>query len=523
MKKILALLLTLVMILSLVPITMGEEKTEYTFVAPHILSGEYMVEKGGKSYVAYQVKIEGFDPVTTNFASFQINLQFDNTKLKVNTELVYDSELGEMVTAWMIYPNFTPINNENIHNNVVVVAGDSGFSRVLVAGAFDRVAIPLAEPAGAGADVLLTIYFEILGDPEEGTVIPLTFTKTEMTVVGPAPTLPDIDTNTYTVDSTNGSITIGEKPCEHKNDDVDGYLAPTCTADGYEGDLICLDCEEVLLEGEPIPKLGHNHPASDDNKAATCTAAGLTGKTDPCTRCEEPGAAGTVLPALGHNHLASADNKAATCTAAGLTGKTDPCTRCSALGVAGTVLPALGHNHPASDDNKAATCTAAGLTGKTDPCTRCEESGAAGTVLAAAGHSWGEGADANGWVVITPAKCGIVGEKARACANCDVDDVASAEIPAIIDCGNGDECDDCDGEFCDCPCCILWGDANNDGLVNAADAAAILRHLVQLTQLSEKGERQAKVMGNATFSAADAAKILRFLVQLVTDIKPPRA
>jgi len=60
----------------------------------------------------------------------------------------------------------------------------------------------------------------------------------------------------------------------------------------------------------------------------------------------------------------------------------------------------------------------------------------------------------------------------------------------------------------------LLGDADENGIVNAADAAAILRHLVQLKTLSEQGQRNARIVSNDAFSAADAAKILRWLVQL---------
>ena len=59
------------------------------------------------------------------------------------------------------------------------------------------------------------------------------------------------------------------------------------------------------------------------------------------------------------------------------------------------------------------------------------------------------------------------------------------------------------------------GDANCDTLVNAADAAAILRHLVRLQTLSAQGLLNAKVTdGSGPVSAADAAKILRWLVRL---------
>ena len=61
------------------------------------------------------------------------------------------------------------------------------------------------------------------------------------------------------------------------------------------------------------------------------------------------------------------------------------------------------------------------------------------------------------------------------------------------------------------------GDANCDYVVNAADAAAILRHLVRLQTLTPQGLKNAKVTeGEGPVSAADAAKILRWLVRLET-------
>ena len=63
------------------------------------------------------------------------------------------------------------------------------------------------------------------------------------------------------------------------------------------------------------------------------------------------------------------------------------------------------------------------------------------------------------------------------------------------------------------------GDADCDDAVNAADAAAILRHLVRLTELTPQGLLNAKVTdGTGAVSAADAAKILRWLVRLEADL-----
>jgi len=65
----------------------------------------------------------------------------------------------------------------------------------------------------------------------------------------------------------------------------------------------------------------------------------------------------------------------------------------------------------------------------------------------------------------------------------------------------------------------LQGDANEDGIVTASDAAAILRHLVRLTELTPQGLANAKVTeGPGPVSAADAARILRWLVRLEAEL-----
>ena len=65
------------------------------------------------------------------------------------------------------------------------------------------------------------------------------------------------------------------------------------------------------------------------------------------------------------------------------------------------------------------------------------------------------------------------------------------------------------------PYSYLMGDANLDGSVNVADAAAILRHLAGLTQLYLRGEAVADVDGDGQITTADAAMILRYLAGLV--------
>jgi len=75
------------------------------------------------------------------------------------------------------------------------------------------------------------------------------------------------------------------------------------------------------------------------------------------------------------------------------------------------------------------------------------------------------------------------------------------------DCGSGDG--------------TVWGDADENGVVNAADAAQILRVLVRLAEWkTDQGLINAKVTGNANIGASDAAFILRYLVRLETELNP---
>ena len=61
----------------------------------------------------------------------------------------------------------------------------------------------------------------------------------------------------------------------------------------------------------------------------------------------------------------------------------------------------------------------------------------------------------------------------------------------------------------------VWGDANCDCDVTAADAALVLRAVVGLTSLTGRGLNNAKVSGQAAISTEDAVLILRYAVGLI--------
>ena len=176
-----------------------EPTFDYTIIAPEIFSKGNMVEKGGKSYLVYPITISGLNPNEYSLSSIEFILKFDNTKLRVNQEMNADEEL-----VFMLYPNFTSANNGRFELNVNTVPGEPGSNQILVAAAFSSRAVP--QPVGS--DVVLNVWFEILGNPADGTVIPVTFTKAGLTVVT-YPALGEVGTQTYTVGSKNGWVEIG--------------------------------------------------------------------------------------------------------------------------------------------------------------------------------------------------------------------------------------------------------------------------------------------------------------------------
>lgn len=64
----------------------------------------------------------------------------------------------------------------------------------------------------------------------------------------------------------------------------------------------------------------------------------------------------------------------------------------------------------------------------------------------------------------------------------------------------------------------LYGDANCDGMVTAADAALILRAVVGLSELSPRGAINADVDNDLAVTAVDAAAILRYVVGLIESL-----
>ena len=56
---------------------------------------------------------------------------------------------------------------------------------------------------------------------------------------------------------------------------IEGYVAPTCTKDGYTGDTYCNGCNQKIKDGTVIPVTGH-HWKDNGNGTHTCTKCGAT-------------------------------------------------------------------------------------------------------------------------------------------------------------------------------------------------------------------------------------------------------
>ena len=127
--------------------------------------------------------------------------------------------------------------------------------------------------AGAPADATLT---------SNGNIITLEFAT-------------PVDSITYTqlsAQSRANSITVytgstsTETPCEHSNITFEGAISATCMAEGHTGKIRCLDCNEIISDGEIVAKIGHSWVKADCDTPKTCSV------------CHE-----TEGDALGHDWL----------------------------------------------------------------------------------------------------------------------------------------------------------------------------------------------------------------------------
>ncbi len=127
------------------------------------------------------------------------------------------------------------------------------------------------------------------------------------------------------------------KPHEHSEEILEAK-DPTCTETGLTEGVWCPECEEILVEQEEIPALGHTEVV-DAAATPTCTENGLT-EGKHCSRCEEVLVEQEVILA---SHTEVIDEAVEpTCTEDGSTeGK--HCSVCGEVFVAQEMIATKGH------------------------------------------------------------------------------------------------------------------------------------------------------------------------------------
>ena len=129
-------------------------------------------------------------------------------------------------------------------------------------------------------------------------------------------------------------------------------IEPTCTEDGYIlTRYICMnDCGESTEKISPLGEAaGHNWEKKIDE--ATCTEAGR--EYSVCTACGAESALSAVIPATGHDYTVEVAPKAATCTEDGY--EYSVCGNCGEESPFQAVIPAYGHTY---GENGACECGA---------------------------------------------------------------------------------------------------------------------------------------------------------------------
>ena len=170
--------------------------------------------------------------------------------------------------------------------------------------------------------------------------------------------------------------------CKHEQTEVRDVLEPQCVVDGYTGNTYCLECEEVVTEGEAITATGHVEGRLWGNIFASCTVNGYTGDK-LCLVCGGVMEEGEVIPMTGHNYVFTGA-KEATCNEPGHTGY-EICENCGDVPDAGKIISQLPHTLGDLQGASEATCTEDGSTGYRE-CTVCGYRSAS-TPVSATGHN----------------------------------------------------------------------------------------------------------------------------------------
>ena len=376
MKKTFCVILSILLMLSLLPITFAKNSTETIKLT--IESMEVTAGETGEFDVRFTLSNA---PEIKSFCLTQ--LAFDKTKVKLVK--------GEVKTV-------TPAVSQVMPNGNAIVAYSQNTN---VNG------------------VILTYTFRILDNTFTGELV--------MSADFAAKTKPanGKETSVDGIKVADGKIIVKEKHQHNFSLKIKNAAAlrskETCTSDA-EYYYIC-SCGEISKTDFYVDSgsmLSHvaAKTQKENIKEATCTTAGSYEEVAYCALCGKAFSKELkILPALGHDEIAH-EAKAATCTEKGYKAYVT-CSRCDYTTFEET--PALGHKEE-KISAVAPTCTKTGLTeGKR--CSRC------GTVLVQqkevgkVAHKW------DGGNVTKNAAVGVKGIKTFTCTVCRA--TRTEEIPAL--------------------------------------------------------------------------------------------
>ncbi|MBQ7295409.1 MAG: leucine-rich repeat domain-containing protein [Clostridia bacterium] len=203
--------------------------------------------------------------------------------------------------------------------------------------------------------------------------------------------------------------------------EIRGYIAPTCTEDGFTGDTYCLGCGELIEKGEVIPATDHKDEDGDD--ICDICGADLGGE-------DEGGGNGDGGSGEGGNGSGSECEHSsievplvnATCTQGGMS--YDICSECGETLSEIYDTDALGHDMSDFVQIKAPTCTEKGE--ERADCSRCDYYEI--RKIKELGHAFGE------WVTVKYPTAKETGLKQRSCTVCGAtEEEIIDKLPALID------------------------------------------------------------------------------------------
>ena len=215
-----------------------------------------------------------------------------------------------------------------------------------------------------GNGEILKLKFKVLNDVESG------FAKISIIELD----VFNLDEEPVANSTVSGGITV-KGVCKHVNTEVRNEKAATCAAEGYTGDTYCKDCDELVKKGEATQKNPQNHVGGTevkDAKKANCVDKGYTGNTY-CKGCGVKLSEGqeTAVDPNNHKEIEVINKKEANCKDSGYTGDKH-CKACDVIVERGTVV-AKNNNHKygAWKVTKEATKTEEGL--KERVCSVCDK------------------------------------------------------------------------------------------------------------------------------------------------------